>query len=194
VRIPRHNAVTGASFVWEQERFDPVTRCIFCYISLRDPASRQARPGPAALLHRTSGASQAGIMSRAQPACALACMCGMSWSASQACLLALLSVCYFAKVALCACVLWRPVLASVAIYGTRARVVLHARATQVLRRAFRYHWRLWTLPEVREMLLAAGFDDVRPPPRSRHPLSRMPHAERARRSDACRAAAPARNG
>lgn len=41
VRIPRHNAVTGASFVWEQERFDPVTRRIFCYISLRDPASRQ---------------------------------------------------------------------------------------------------------------------------------------------------------
>ena len=41
VRIPRHNAVTGASFVWEQERFDPVTRHIFAYISLRDPASRQ---------------------------------------------------------------------------------------------------------------------------------------------------------
>ena len=39
--MPRHNAVTGASFVWEQERFDPVTRRIFCYISLRDPASRQ---------------------------------------------------------------------------------------------------------------------------------------------------------
>lgn len=36
-------------------------------------------------------------------------------------------------------------------------------AWQVLRRAFRYHWRLWTLPELREMLLAAGFDDVRPP-------------------------------
>ena len=34
---------------------------------------------------------------------------------------------------------------------------------QVLRRAFRYHWRLWTLPELREMLLVAGFDDVRPP-------------------------------
>ena len=39
--MPRHNAVTGAAFVWEQERFDPVTRRIFCYISLRDPASRQ---------------------------------------------------------------------------------------------------------------------------------------------------------
>lgn len=38
-----------------------------------------------------------------------------------------------------------------------------AMGCQVLRRAFRYHWRLWTLPEVREMLLAAGFDDVRPP-------------------------------
>lgn len=33
----------------------------------------------------------------------------------------------------------------------------------MLRRAFRYHWRLWTLPEMREMLLAAGFDDVRLP-------------------------------
>ena len=41
MRIPRHNAVTGALFTWEQERFDPVTRCIFAYISLRDPASRQ---------------------------------------------------------------------------------------------------------------------------------------------------------
>ena len=41
VCMPRHNAVTGAAFVWEQERFDPVTRRIFCYISLRDPASRQ---------------------------------------------------------------------------------------------------------------------------------------------------------
>ncbi len=78
VRIPRHNAVTGASFVWEQERFDPVTRCIFCYISLRDPASRQARPGRAALLHRIADASPAGIMSRAQPAPALACMCGVA--------------------------------------------------------------------------------------------------------------------
>ena len=36
-------------------------------------------------------------------------------------------------------------------------------AWQVLRRAFRYHWRLWTLPELREMLLAAGFNDVRLP-------------------------------
>ncbi len=52
----------------------------------------------------------------------------------------------------------------------------HARAAQVLRRAFRYHWRLWTLPEVREMLLAAGFDDVRAPSCSRHPL-RVSQAE-----------------
>jgi hypothetical protein len=27
-----------------------------------------------------------------------------------------------------------------------------------LRRAFSYHWRLWTVPECREMLHAAGFD------------------------------------
>ena len=27
-------------------------------------------------------------------------------------------------------------------------------------RAFSYHWRLWTLPEIREMLEAAGFSDV----------------------------------
>ena len=32
---------------------------------------------------------------------------------------------------------------------------------QMLRRAFRYDWRLWTVPELREMLLAAGFHDVR---------------------------------
>lgn len=29
-----------------------------------------------------------------------------------------------------------------------------------LRRAFSYHWRLWTLPEIRELLQEAGFSDV----------------------------------
>ena len=28
---------------------------------------------------------------------------------------------------------------------------------QNLRRAFQYNWRLWTIPELREMLVAAGF-------------------------------------
>jgi hypothetical protein len=41
--IPRHNEVTGASFVWEQEAYDPVSRHIRCYITLRDPATRKAR-------------------------------------------------------------------------------------------------------------------------------------------------------
>ena len=31
---------------------------------------------------------------------------------------------------------------------------------QMLRRAFQYNWRLWTIPELREMLLAAGFHSV----------------------------------
>ena len=43
---PRHNEVTGASFVWEQEAFDPVSRHIRCYITLRDPATRKVCGGP----------------------------------------------------------------------------------------------------------------------------------------------------
>jgi len=31
---------------------------------------------------------------------------------------------------------------------------------QVLKRAYTYHWRMWTIPEARQMLLAAGFDAV----------------------------------
>ena len=30
----------------------------------------------------------------------------------------------------------------------------------MLRRAFQYNWRLWSIPELREMLLAAGFHSV----------------------------------
>ncbi|BDA43274.1 hypothetical protein COCOBI_04-2860 [Coccomyxa sp. Obi] len=72
VSLPRHNEVTGAHFVWEQEGYNPVTRHIRCYIHLRDPATRK-----------------------------------------------------------------------------------------VLRRAFRYDWRLWTIPELAEMLEEAGFDGMR---------------------------------
>lgn len=32
--------------------------------------------------------------------------------------------------------------------------------TQVLRRVWSYHWRLWAIPDAREMLLEAGFDAV----------------------------------
>jgi hypothetical protein len=31
----------------------------------------------------------------------------------------------------------------------------------VLHRAFTYDWRLWTLPELRELMLAAGFKEVK---------------------------------
>ena len=31
---------------------------------------------------------------------------------------------------------------------------------QNLRRAFQYNWRLWTIPELREMLVAAGFSQT----------------------------------
>jgi hypothetical protein len=41
VSIPRHNEVTGAHFVWEQEGYNPCTRHIRCYIHLKDPATRK---------------------------------------------------------------------------------------------------------------------------------------------------------
>lgn len=41
VNLPRHNEVTGAHFVWEQEGYNAVTRHIRCYIHLRDPATRK---------------------------------------------------------------------------------------------------------------------------------------------------------
>ncbi len=31
---------------------------------------------------------------------------------------------------------------------------------QVMKRAFSYHWRMWSLPELRELLLKAGFNDI----------------------------------
>ena len=37
----RHNDTTGARFVWEQEKFNPVTRHIDCYITLRDPDTQK---------------------------------------------------------------------------------------------------------------------------------------------------------
>lgn len=69
-RIDRSNTVTGASFLWEQEGYNPVTREIYCHISLR----------------------RRGII--------------------------------------------------------------------VLPRIWNYHWRLWTIPEATELLLAAGFHAV----------------------------------
>ena len=30
----------------------------------------------------------------------------------------------------------------------------------IMRNAFEYDWRLWTLPEVRELLAEAGFEDI----------------------------------
>eukprot|EP00884_Botryococcus_braunii_P017267 jgi/Botrbrau1/4223/Bobra.0044s0020.1 len=70
--VVRRNQVTGAEYQWEQTGFDPVTRRLHAYLSLR---------------HRTS--------------------------------------------------------------------------RRTVRRAFHYHWRLWTLPEVRDLLLSAGFADVK---------------------------------
>ncbi len=41
VSMHRHNDTTGARFVWEQEGFNPVTRHIHCYITLRDPDTQK---------------------------------------------------------------------------------------------------------------------------------------------------------
>ncbi|CAL5221490.1 g3691 [Coccomyxa viridis] len=71
VFMHRHNDTTGARFVWEQEGYNPVTRHIHCYITLRDPDTQKN-----------------------------------------------------------------------------------------LRRAFHYHWRLWTIPELHDMLMGAGFSRV----------------------------------
>ena len=152
--MPRHNAVTGASFVWEQERFDPVTRRIFCYISLRDPASRQV-PHRQTLQHTEGGQQDYTTEARC-------CMSGP---------------CIGMPARMKPSRLAPHAPAPRDSHATRpARAetfLLHRKsvAIQVLRRAFRYHWRLWTLPEVREMLLAAGFDDVRlPSPHHLHAL------------------------
>lgn len=40
---------------------------------------------------------------------------------------------------------------------TQPAVVAHL---QVLRHAFTYHWKLWTIPEVLELLYEAGFLDM----------------------------------
>lgn len=44
VLMHRHNDTTGARFVWEQEGFNPVTRHIHCYITLRDPDTHKVLP------------------------------------------------------------------------------------------------------------------------------------------------------
>jgi len=36
--LERRNAVTGHAYMWEQERFEPVSREILCYLSLMDGA------------------------------------------------------------------------------------------------------------------------------------------------------------
>ena len=41
VLMHRHNDSTGASFVWEQEGFNPVTRHIHAYITLKDPDTKK---------------------------------------------------------------------------------------------------------------------------------------------------------
>jgi hypothetical protein len=38
---------------------------------------------------------------------------------------------------------------------------LAVQGRSVLEHAFTYDWRLWTLPELRELLLAAGFKEVK---------------------------------
>jgi hypothetical protein len=48
--VERCNAVTGAVFVWEQERFEPVSREIVCYLSLRDGAKVKPTWNPRSLL------------------------------------------------------------------------------------------------------------------------------------------------
>jgi hypothetical protein len=47
---------------------------------------------------------------------------------------------------------------------------------QVLRRAFRYDWRLWTIPELAEMLEEAGFDGMRAWLRPMKVLPRQPYS------------------
>jgi hypothetical protein len=72
VNVIRKNQVTGAEYQWEQVGFDPVTRLVHAYLSLR-----------------------------------------------------------------------------------------HRQSRRTARRAFHYHWRLWTIPEIKALLLSAGFSDVK---------------------------------
>ena len=44
--------------------------------------------------------------------------------------------------------------------GLHILVKPHQWWLQNLRRAFQYNWRLWTIPELREMLVAAGFSQT----------------------------------
>jgi SAM-dependent methyltransferase len=41
----------------------------------------------------------------------------------------------------------------------RCHITFHLKDGRVMRRAFSYDWRLWTLPEIRELLAEAGFRD-----------------------------------
>ena len=44
---------------------------------------------------------------------------------------------------------------------TTCKIHFELRSGRIIRNAFIYHWRLWTIPELRELLLEAGFADVR---------------------------------
>ena len=44
-------------------------------------------------------------------------------------------------------------------HGLRCRIHFRLRDGRELRRAFSYDWRMWTLPEIRELLAEAGFRD-----------------------------------
>jgi SAM-dependent methyltransferase len=45
-------------------------------------------------------------------------------------------------------------------HGLRCAIHFRLAGGREIRHAFRYDWRLWTLPEVRELLLEAGFKDA----------------------------------
>jgi SAM-dependent methyltransferase len=45
-------------------------------------------------------------------------------------------------------------------HGLKCAIHFQLSGGRVLRRAFRYDWRLWTLPEVRELLREAGFREA----------------------------------
>jgi len=45
-------------------------------------------------------------------------------------------------------------------HGLRCAIHFRLAGGRELKRAFRYDWRLWTLPEVRELLVEAGFRDA----------------------------------
>lgn len=51
--MQRHNDITGASFIWEQENYDPVTRHIHAYITLKDPDTKKVLHASSVILSLT---------------------------------------------------------------------------------------------------------------------------------------------